>query len=124
MPRRTNDGIKRLHAQAVQQKEEKQVTVAALPPSAEPEPFDFDLYCRQTKASKIVLTMRGNHYAGTRHGRALAEKIDHHLEAGEVLEIRKLQDRHTFNRIPTHHEMNARMQRRVDSARFADRGLF
>ena len=66
MPRRTNDGIMRLHAQAAQQKperKEKPVTSAALPPSTEPEVFDFQRYCLESYASKVAIGMNGQHYA-------------------------------------------------------------
>ena len=124
MPRRTNDGIQRLHAQAAQQKQEKPVTPAALPPSAEPEVFDFERYCLESYASKVAIGMKGKHYAATRHGKALAERVAHHLEAGEFLEFSKLRSSSTHYRQPSLKEGMVKLQRKQDSSRFPGSGLF
>ena len=124
MPRRTNDGIQRLHAQAAQQKREKPVTPTALPPSTEPEAFDFQRYCLESYASKVAIGMKGPHYASTPRGKALAEKIAHHLEAGEFLEVSKLKDRSTHNRPPNLREGMVKLQRKQDRSMFPGSGLF
>ncbi len=124
MPRRTNDGIQRLHAQAAQQKQEKPVTPAALPPSAEPETFDFERYCLESYASKVAIGMKGQHYASTPRGKALAEKIVHHLEAGEMLKVSKLRSSSTYNRPPNLKESMVKLQRKQDRSMFPGSGLF
>lgn len=124
MPRRTNDGIQRLHAQAAQQKQENPVTPAVLPPSTEPEAFDFERYCLESYASKVAIGMKGKHYASTPRGKALAEKIAHHLEAGEMLKVSKLKDQSTHNKPPNLREGMVKLQRKQDRSMFPGSGLF
>ena len=124
MPRRTNDGIRRLHAQAAQQRPDKPVTSAVLPPSTEPEAFDFQRYCLESYASKMAIDMKGKHYAATRHGKVLAEKIAHHLEEGEMLEVSKLRSSSTYNRPPNLKEGMVKLQRKQDRSMFPGSGLF
>ena len=124
MPRRTNDGIQRLHAQAAQQNQEKPVTPAVLPPTSEPEAFDFERYCLESYASKVAIGMKGQHYASTPRGKALAEKIVHHLEAGEMLKVNKLRNSSTFNRAPNLKEGMVKLQRKQDRSMFPGSGLF
>jgi len=124
MPRRTNDGIRRLHAQAAHQRSEKPVTPASLPPCTEPEAFDFQRYCLESYASKVAIGMKGQRYASTPRGKALAEKIAHHLEAGEMLEVNKLRSGSTYNRPPNLNEGMVKLQRKQDRSIFPGSGLF
>ena len=124
MPRRINDGIQRLHAQAAQQKQENPVTPIALPPTSEPEAFDFERYCLESYASKVAIGMKGQHYASTPRGKALAEKIVHHLEAGEMLKVSKLRSSSTYNRPPNLKESMVKLQRKQDRSMFPGSGLF
>ena len=128
MPRRVNDGIAALHAKAAQKQQqpppETQTPAAALPPATGNEPFDFDRYNLQIAASRIAIGMRGKHRANTPGGRALAEKIAHKLQAGELLEVREMQDRHKFNPPPNLERGMARLQRTIDNSMFPGSGLF
>ena len=124
MPRRTNVGIQRLHAQAAQQKRKKPVTPVALSSSDKADPFDFERYCLESYASKVAIGMRGQHYASTPRGKALAEKIAHHLEAGEMLEVNKLRSGSTYNRPPNLNEGMVKLQRKQDRSIFPGSGLF
>jgi hypothetical protein len=124
MPRRTNDGIQRLHAQAAQQKQKKPVTPTDMPSLSEPEVFDFQRYCLESYASKLAIGMKGQRYASTPCGKALAEKIAHHLEAGEVLEVCKLRRNSTYNRPPNLNGEIVKLQRKQDCSIFTGSGLF
>ena len=68
--------------------------------------------------------MKGQHYASTPRGKALAEKIVHHLEAGEMLKVNKLRNSSTFNRAPNLKEGMVKLQRKQDRSMFPGSGLF
>ena len=126
MPRRVNDGIAALHARAAEQLEQdpnKRVTPAALPPSSNSDPFDFDRYCLEVAASRIAIGMRGKHHASTPRGRALAEKIAHKLKVGELLEVRQMQDSRTYNPPLNHKQSTLNLQRQQDGSMFPGSGL-
>tara|TARA_B100001057_G_C22804982_1_gene933023 strand:+ start:1227 stop:1610 length:384 start_codon:yes stop_codon:yes gene_type:complete len=127
MPRRVNDGIAALHARAAEQLEkdpQTPVTAAQTASDLRSEPFDFERYCLESYASKVAIGMKGQRYASTPRGKALAEKIVHHLEAGEMLKISKLRSSSTYNRPPNLKESMVKLQRKQDRSMFPGSGLF
>ncbi|QNI55180.1 hypothetical protein SynBIOSE41_02689 [Synechococcus sp. BIOS-E4-1] len=127
MPRRFNDGIAALHARAAEQLKhcpQIAVTSTVQPPSTEPDAFDFERYCLDSYASKVTIGMKGQRYASTPRGRVLAERIAHHLEAGEMLEANKLRSSSTYNRPPNLKEGIVKLHRKQERSMFPGSGLF
>ena len=91
---------------------------------SEPEVFDFQRYCLESYASKLAIGMKGQRYTSTPLGKALAEKIAHHLEAGKVLEVCKLRRNSTYNRPPNFNGEIVKLQRKQDCSIFTGSGLF
>ncbi len=95
----------------------------ALPPIPKPEGFDFDAWSVGVRASKIVEKLKGKHYANTRQGCNLAEKISHHIRAGEEIEIAKLREKHVYNNVPTYEQQIKRLTAELDAGQIQRTGL-
>ncbi len=96
----------------------------ALPPSSNAEGFDYEAWSVGIRASKIVALLKGKGFARTRQGRHLAETIAHHLRTGNQLEIAKLRDKYSFNKIPTYEQRMSRFMAELDAGQSNRSGLF